>query len=345
MARSIAQTRADAGESRRESPQPTADVAAEAGASSDMFSTAERIRDGVLTIRKRGFDPATCEQIEALAGMILRASSLRDSTDRRIGKLRAALQYLEQRIDAMLETGEQATKTNVVAPAVQHPIAASSQPLVGTNTVSKSTATEAAALAATNLSSVPHPTVVVAELMQPAAAEPAHEATIEAPAGAIPMDVAASPSSPVLLTASDTEPADFLLEPLPPPLAARAASEREIAATDAAAQHTADRLSERDQALIAPGITATDAPGTPPWSGVMPEAERTPRSGASPVPTDSISPKRALASDPGAPAAAARVPSIAPTRTLVTPRPRPLPNDPLAALKAMSDEERLALFT
>ena len=34
-----------------------------------------------------------------------------------------------------------------------------------------------------------------------------------------------------------------------------------------------------------------------------------------------------------------------PARTAAKPMPRPAPNDPLAALKAMSDEERIALFT
>jgi len=34
-----------------------------------------------------------------------------------------------------------------------------------------------------------------------------------------------------------------------------------------------------------------------------------------------------------------------PARTAAKPMPRAAPNDPLAALKAMSDEERIALFT
>jgi hypothetical protein len=292
MARSIAQTRADAAKSGRESPRPKADALAEAGAGSDVVSAAERIRDVVRTMRKHGFDPATCEQIETLAGTILRASSLRDSADPRIGKLRAALRYLEQRVDTMREACEQAVTASVATPAVPCPIAASSEQPAGTIIVSKSSAAEAADPATTGLSSAQNPTAVIAGLMRHARAEPAPETTIEPPAGAIPREAAASRSSPVLPAVSEAEPADFLLEPLAPPLAGRVTSENKIAATDATALQPADGLSEGEPS-----------------------------------------------------AAAARAASIAPMRTIATPTPRPLPNGALAALKAMSDEERIALFT
>jgi hypothetical protein len=290
MARSIAQTRADAAKGGRKSLRPKADALAEAGASSGLVSAAVRIRDMVRTMGKRAFDPATCEQIETLAGTILRASSLHDSTDPRTGKLRAALQYLEQRIDTMRETCEQAAKAIVAPPP--HPIAASGEPQAGTNTVSKSSAAEAADPVATSLSSVPDPPALMAELMQHAPAEPAHETTTEAPADAIPREVTVSRSSPVLSAVSEVEPADFLLEPLAPPLAERAASSHNSAATDATALHPADGLSEGE-----------------------------------------------------ASAAAASAASIAPIGTVATPMPRPSPNGALAALKALSDEERIALFT
>ena len=49
----------------------------------------------------------------------------------------------------------------------------------------------------------------------------------------------------------------------------------------------------------------------------------------------------------GAPQATAPIgtTTAVPARTAAKPMPRPAPNDPLAALKAMSDEERIALFT
>jgi hypothetical protein len=38
-------------------------------------------------------------------------------------------------------------------------------------------------------------------------------------------------------------------------------------------------------------------------------------------------------------------PSVMPARPISRSMPRPLPTDPLAALKALTDEERIALFT
>ncbi|HWF95512.1 MAG TPA: hypothetical protein VG291_11200, partial [Xanthobacteraceae bacterium] len=72
----------------------------------DVFAAAERIRDVTWAMRGHGFDPSTCDQLEELAGTILSASSLRDPTDRRARKLSEVLQYLERRIDTLLESGQ-----------------------------------------------------------------------------------------------------------------------------------------------------------------------------------------------------------------------------------------------
>jgi hypothetical protein len=78
-------------------------------ATSDIFSAAEHLQDLAWTMRERGLDTTTCEQIEVLASTILSASSLRDPGDRRAQKLGEILPYLEQRVDAMLaSTAEQA---------------------------------------------------------------------------------------------------------------------------------------------------------------------------------------------------------------------------------------------
>src|SRR5262245_27677939 len=121
MARTIARTRAEVAESKPEPPEPRKPIAAEAAsaaAGGDVFAAAERIQDVVWTMRERGFDPRTCAQIESLASTILSATSLRDPNDHRTRKLGEVLQYLERRIDSMLETCAQAAEATVAAPVV-----------------------------------------------------------------------------------------------------------------------------------------------------------------------------------------------------------------------------------
>jgi hypothetical protein len=58
-------------------------------------------------MRERGLDPATCEEVEALASSIVATSALQDPADDRGQKLTAVLAYLERRIAGMLEPGAQ----------------------------------------------------------------------------------------------------------------------------------------------------------------------------------------------------------------------------------------------
>jgi hypothetical protein len=105
MAKAIIETRAEVAEIK---PEPRAqgkaagDDAPPAPASAGILAAAERIQDVAWTMRERGIDPQTCEQIEALASSILSASSLPDPDDHRAHKLSEVLQYLERRIAAML---------------------------------------------------------------------------------------------------------------------------------------------------------------------------------------------------------------------------------------------------
>src|SRR6202048_1358936 len=72
----------------------------------EIFATAERIHDVAWTMRERGIQPATCQEMETLASSILTASSLQgapEPDDAGIDKLRDVLQYLEQRIQTMLD--------------------------------------------------------------------------------------------------------------------------------------------------------------------------------------------------------------------------------------------------
>ncbi len=107
LAKAIAETRAEvAGIKPQAPPQGKLPAQSEepvaAAPTSGIFAAAERIQDVVWAMRERGLDPALCEQIEALATLILSASSLRDPNDYRAQKLGSVLQHLERRIDAML---------------------------------------------------------------------------------------------------------------------------------------------------------------------------------------------------------------------------------------------------
>jgi hypothetical protein len=87
----------------------------------DVVAVAERLADMAWTMRERGIDPSTCNQIEALASTILSASSLHNRDDPRARQLCDTLQYLERRINAMRPT-EAASKSlpvDVAAVAIE----------------------------------------------------------------------------------------------------------------------------------------------------------------------------------------------------------------------------------
>jgi len=101
MARTIAATRAEIAGIKPEGGASAADAAP--AAQSGVLAAAERIQDVVWAMRERGLDPATCDQIDALATAVLSASALRDPNDHRSRKLGEVLQYLERRIARMLD--------------------------------------------------------------------------------------------------------------------------------------------------------------------------------------------------------------------------------------------------
>jgi chemotaxis protein CheZ len=110
MVEAITRTRAEVAEIRSDGAAPAQSALPEGDASPapprsrDIFAAAERIRDVTWAMRGHGFDPSTCDQLEELAASILSASALRDPTDRRASKLSEVLQYLEHRIDILLES-------------------------------------------------------------------------------------------------------------------------------------------------------------------------------------------------------------------------------------------------
>jgi hypothetical protein len=100
MARAIAQTRAEVAEL----PAARLGQAEAVTAAREVFAAAERIHEVAWTLRERGLDASTCDQIEAVAVSILSASSLRDPNNGRAHMLGEVLQYLERRINAMLDS-------------------------------------------------------------------------------------------------------------------------------------------------------------------------------------------------------------------------------------------------
>jgi hypothetical protein len=113
MAKAITRTRAEVAEIktdalRAELAQPDTPPPPK---TRDVFAAAERIQDVTWAMRGHGFDPSTCDQLEELAGTILSASSLRDPTDHRASKLSEVLQYLEHRIDTLLESSQDGDAT------------------------------------------------------------------------------------------------------------------------------------------------------------------------------------------------------------------------------------------
>jgi hypothetical protein len=104
MAKAIARTRAEvAGIKPEGSPAGKAADAPNRDPSQDILAAAERLKDIAWTMRERGLDHGTCDQIEAVGATILSAAALRGPGDRRAGKLSEALQHLERRINALLD--------------------------------------------------------------------------------------------------------------------------------------------------------------------------------------------------------------------------------------------------
>ena len=205
MAKTIAVTRAEVAEI---GPEPErAQAAAAAAPASDAFAAAERIQEVAWTMRERGLEPSTCDQIEALASSILSASALRDPNDRRAHKLAEVLQYLEHRINAMLDSCAES------APAAMAEVEAKSE--AGPSASQAEPHSAASALPAHHIEAESLP---VAEPEQTAAAAPAPAAVDDsadvgveaAPASADTAELAPAPEPPQ----APTEPLSLALQPV-----------------------------------------------------------------------------------------------------------------------------------
>jgi hypothetical protein len=197
MAEAIARTRAEVmapvAESQNETPAPPP-------AHPDVFAAAERIKDVAWAMRERGLDPRTCEQIEALAASILSASSLGDPDDHRAHKLGEVLQYLERRINAMLDG---------CAEVAREPGEGQSEPAA------------LPAAAAPTHSMARQDDSIHDDARQPIDAG-STKAAAPQPEPSMP---AAGPAPSASTEATGAEPPDFLQAPLPPPTASRSQPE------------------------------------------------------------------------------------------------------------------------
>jgi hypothetical protein len=150
-------------------------------------------------------------------------------------------------------------------------------------------------------------------------------------------------------TMSEAEPADFLLEPLPPPIASSAPMRSDpVAAAQPPAESLAGAIREIEQELFvaAPEDAASDAPVEQP--PLQPKPPREPiQQPAAPAGAMVVAIPEQIPLTTAAVTAPtlAIAPLVAPLRPIAKPMPRPAPSDPLAALRAMSDEERIALFS
>ena len=249
-------------------PAAPPDDAQAASASPHVLAAAERIADVAWTMRERGFDPKTCDQIEALAASILTAPFLRQADDQRAQQLSEVLVYLERRVNSMIEAC-------TAAPAI-----------------SESQARAEPDRVESDLASPPEPHL---ELVS---------------AGPVVLEADLPASQPLEATSDDT--------------------------TVAAASADAAPISVESAASDAPALEAAaiDVP-TPEAASAEVLLGPMPLPVGPALPTDIVSqPPQAADEAVGAPA-----------QPVATPAPRLTTRDPLAFLKAMSPEERIALFT
>jgi len=286
----------------------------------DIFAAAERLQDMAWTLRERGTDPSICEVIEAVASMILSATSLRNPGDHRARKLGEVLQYLEHRIGRMLE-GCAETR-----PAFDESRAETGDPSQAPAGYGGDG--EFMVSGGEN-----------AQASKPAADGSASEGTAAPIEPCAPADVAPDlhqqPAPELMATKPRIEISEIDLAPL----AVAKVSESAPAA---------DKPVEIELApikLASPSQPAMTMPeigfAAPPAEPLLPPASR----GAQPMaqsaelePADFLTAPLPIPLTAGAPT---RPQSVAAS----PPLPQPAQNDPLAALKAMSEAERIALFT
>jgi hypothetical protein len=416
MARAIARTRIEVRDARegREGREGRSEPAAQdiAAASPggvpaapslppDVFAAANRIQEVAWTMRERGVELSTCDQIATLASSILGASSLRNANDSRAQKLNEVLQHLERRINSMLDscgdgadasqpeagTDTRAEPGALIEPVPEPPapeaaevsvveevvVAASDPPLPPPEQTPQLADDHQGELASEPVgelrSAVPEQseTASVADPVEAAAVtETQLAANVSAESGTdLPPDaaqdtelaVSASPQAP----AAESPSSEFAPEPEPPPVQ-EASAELEpvvfefeplvVVPAGAQASFAPDRV-ELDLPPVAVSATAgadqiAPAPSElePPCAPASLDLREDANNAAGEGETDMLAMARAALPEPQplssdtAPSAAQGDEDKSPISELRKP-----PSDRLAAIRAMSDSERIALFS
>jgi hypothetical protein len=341
MARAISQARA---------------VGGNPPAQSDITAAAERLRDLASTMRACGIELTTFDQIQQLADTILSTTSLRDLGDRQTRELGDVLHYLEHRIDLLLDKQMEeepapadaapTLESEVVRPADHDRDGAWTPAASGTHTEAAATAVAEPATEEVQLE--------VAQHTETAAAVAGEFVPAIEDVRVSPMEIEVAPFV-VIPPAPEGQIAPDVERPEAESTGARNHSAEEVPVEETApatlpgaeSNHPSPGAAVSGSATVAmqveqdleelvgaqqPVVPADKAPGADARPALTNEASATIPAIASSV----IAAQIIATATPEQPVAATPV---------ATPMPRQVADDPLAALNAASDEERIALFS
>jgi hypothetical protein len=326
MAKAITDTRAEVAaiapqlqeQAEDSKPEASADNGEAAAARPHVLAAAERIADVAWTMRERGIDPRTCDQIEALAASILKAPFLREADDQRAQQLGEVLGYLERRVNGMLAACAPAapetptrSRPSLVSPPAPRPVLVGARPVV------------LDANPAARRPSEPEPDIVGAAPPREASSA-AGNAPSELRIGAGAAEPPPSPETAADAATGPAPTADLAPSAAAEPAGDTRANAAPIGGGGAAPESPARHASAIDAPLEAESADVLLGPMPLPVS---------PAASAAPV----------LSQPPPAPA----VPETPapPSQPAASPAPRAASPNPLAFLEALSPEERIALFT
>jgi hypothetical protein len=285
-------------------------------------------------MRERSLDPATREQINTLASSILTGSSLQDPSDHRAQKLKEVLQYLQRRIGSMLDAGAPAGAMLPEAPAqnethADNRTASADSPFELELPPLLAPALELPSEVSDSAGELQLDPFVIEPLPAAAAATalmPNRQSEIGAAAGGEPAEVP--------LTHEDADISEEHAAITPEPGEATTAEGPNAVLHDSAGEMATPLPSQSEQS------TATADPPVVQAATASEDNQDAPKETLAEAPAESST----------EPAATRSPPPYDPIldiegELLARPTPRAAPSDPLAALKAMTDEERIALFT